>query len=244
MAHLEGRPGNRLLAALKPRDLTLLSPHLKVIDVSPGQHLFDPGDNVDVVHFPQTGTIGALILELRDGATSEAAMIGQEGAIGGIVSEGNKPAFAKGVIQIGGSSLRLKADDLDAAKSRSPTLRDHFARYSDCLLAQILQSTACNAVHDLDARLARWLLSMRDRTRSNELRITQDFIAQMLGVHRPYATRIVNKLEKQGLIEHRRGVVSIANLRKLEQQACECYAYIKRHFERLLPGVYPDWPSG
>jgi CRP-like cAMP-binding protein len=228
---------NRLLATLKPRDLALISSKLKTVALKAGDVLFEPGEDIDHISFPDRGMIASLILNLRDGASAETAMIGFEGAIGGIISEGEKPAFARGVVQIGGAALRLPTRVLDKAKQRSPALRDHFARYADCLLAQVLQSVACNAIHDFDARLARWLLTIQDRIGGDELRVTQDFISQMLGVQRTYTTRIVGKLQKQGAIESSRGTITIINRRKLEHQACECYAYLRRHFQRLLPDV-------
>jgi CRP-like cAMP-binding protein len=228
---------NRLLATLKPRDLALISSKLKTVALKAGDVLFEPGEDIDHISFPDRGMIASLILNLRDGASAETAMIGFEGAIGGIISEGEKPAFARGVVQIGGAALRLPTRVLDKAKQRSPALRDHFARYADCLLAQVLQSVACNAIHDFDARLARWLLTIQDRIGGDELRVTQDFISQMLGVQRTYTTRIVGKLQKQGAIESSRGTITIINRRKLEHQACECYAYLRRHFQHLLPDV-------
>lgn len=230
---------NRLLESLSAKDKALLTPGLKAVDIERGTALFEPGDDVTDVYFPTQGMIGALVLDLKGGTTAEAAMIGQEGAIGGIISEGDKPAFARATVQVEGKAFRLSTERLDDAKSRSPRLRDHFARYADCLLAQVLQSVACNAVHDFDARLARWLLTIQDRLGDDELHITQEFISQMLGVQRPYTTRIIGELEKSGAIEGRRGVIRIADRRKLEGRACECYAYLRRHFDRLLPGVYP-----
>lgn len=230
---------NRLLDSLSAKDRALLVPDLKPVSLDRGTALFEPGDDVVNVYFPVRGMIGALVLDLKGGVSAEAAMIGQEGAIGGVISEGDKPAFARATVQMEGKAFRLSTDRLDEAKAKSPRLRDHFARYADCLLAQVLQSVACNAVHDFDARLARWLLTIHDRLGDNELHITQEFISQMLGVQRPYTTRVIGKLEKSGAIEGRRGVILIANRRKLEGQACECYAYLRRHFERLLPGVYP-----
>lgn len=230
---------NRLLEGLSPKDRVLIAPGLKEVVLERGTVLFEPGQDVVDVYFPVKGMIGALVLDLKDGITAEAAMIGQEGAIGGIISEGDKPAFARATVQMEGKALRLSTDRLDDAKAKSPRLRDHFARYGDCLLAQVLQSVACNAVHDFDARLARWLLTIQDRLGEDELRLTQEFISQMLGVQRSYTTRIIGELEKTGAIEARRGVIRVVNRRKLEGQACECYSYLRRHFERLLPGVYP-----
>jgi CRP-like cAMP-binding protein len=239
MRHVKLGTENRLLAALKPRDLALISPKLESTTLKAEEVLFEPGEDIHTICFPCRGTIASLIVNLRDGASAETAMIGREGAIGGVISDGDKPAFARGVIQLGGPVLRLPTEALESAKRRSPTLRDHFARYADCLLAQVLQSVACNAVHDFDARLARWLLTIQDRTGDRELRLTQEFISQMLGVQRPYATRIVGELVSLGAIRKARGTIEIASRRKLENQACECYGYLRRHFDRLLPGVYP-----
>ena len=230
---------NRLLAALKTQDLELISSRLQPVSLESGDVLFDTADDVDTVRFPLPGTIASLVLNLQDGNSAETAMIGLEGAIGGIVSNGHKPAFARAIVQIGGPALMLSTDDLEAAKQQSPTLRDHFASYADCLLAQVLQSVACNALHDFDARLARWLLMVHDRASDDELQVTQDLVGEMLGVHRTYATRILGELEGQGTIRRGRGVIVIMDRRKLERQACECYADIRQHFDRLLPGVHP-----
>jgi len=231
--------GNRLLDSLSPRDRRMLTPSLRPLALDRGAVLLEPGEDVTQVYFPGPGTIAALVLHLRDGKSAEAAMIGAEGALGGIISNGEKPAYAHGVAEVAGPAFRLSTEVLENAKQRSPSLRDHFARYADCLLAQVLQSVACNAVHDFDARLARWLLATQDRCGQNELKVTQDFIAEMLGVRRPYATRIAGQLEERGAIVRGRGTITVVDRAKLERQACECYGYLRRHFERLLPGVYP-----
>ncbi|HTW33488.1 MAG TPA: Crp/Fnr family transcriptional regulator [Rhizomicrobium sp.] len=230
-----------MLDSLSPRDRHILTPDLRPLTLDRGDVLLEPGEDVVQIYFPGPGTIAALVLHLHDGKSAEAAMIGMEGAIGGIISNGDKPAFAHGVAEIAGPALRLSTDALEDAKQRSPSLRDHFARYADCLLAQVLQSVACNAVHDFDARLARWLLATQDRCGKNNLKVTQDFIADMLGVRRPYATRIAGQLEQTGSIHRGRGTITIVDRARLERQACECYGYLRNHFERLLPGVYPAY---
>ena len=239
MRRAQDTGGNRLLKALAPRDRRLLSKYLEAVMLVDGAVLFAPGEDVVSVYFPGPGTVTSLVLNLRDGATAEAALIGQEGAVGGVISGGDKPAFTRGVVQIGGPAMRLATNVLEKAKLQSPSLRDHFARYADCLLAQALQSVACNAIHDLDARLARWLLTLQDRIGSDDLHLTQEFIAEMLGVQRTYVTRVVGILEETGAIRKSRGILTVVNRGKLERQACECYAYLRRHFERVLPGVYP-----
>lgn len=201
--------------------------------------LFEPEEEVIDMTFPGPGVIASLVLNMQDGAAAEAAMIGHEGAVGGVISTGNKPAFARGVVQVGGASLSVSVDDLDDAKNQSPTLREHFARYADCLLAQVLQSVACNAIHPVEARLARWLLATHDRIGADELKLTQDFIAEMLGVQRTYVTRLLGQLAEGGSLRMARGSIFVTDRAQLEGQACECYAYLRRHFERVLPGVYP-----
>jgi len=235
--------GNRLLDSLSSKDRHILAPDLRPLKLDRGDVLLEPGEDVMQVYFPGPGTIAALVLHLRDGKSAEAAMIGMEGALGGIISNGDKPAFAHGVAEIAGPAHKLSTDALEDAKQRSPSLRDHFARYADCLLAQVLQSVACNAVHDFDARLARWLLATQDRCGQKHLKVTQDFIAEMLGVRRPYASRIAGQLEELGAIQRGRGTITIVDRAKLEHQACECYGYLREHFERLLPGVYPVYPN-
>lgn len=234
-----GQLTNRLLASLKPRDLELLSPDLEPVSLEPGAMLFAPGEDVTHMCFPGRDMIAALVLDLNEGETAEAAMVGREGAVGAVISEGAKPAFARGVVQIGGHGWRLPARTLDAAKQRSPELRDHFARYADCLMAQVLQSVACNASHELENRMARWLLTLQDRLGEPELRATQEFIAQMLGVQRSYVARVLGALEASGSIRRARGVLTVTDRGKLERQACECYRAVRDHFERILPGVYP-----
>jgi len=231
---------NRLIDALSADDHQLLARGLRPVTLAEGDVLFEPGEEVNEVCFPAPGTIAALVLTMRDGSVAEAAMIGQEGAIGGIISAGEKPAFARGVVQCGGAAFRLHTDDLEIAKSRSASLRDHFARYADCLLAQVLQSVACNALHDVEARLARWLLTAQDRIGTAKLHLTHDFMAEMLGVQRTYVTRVLGQLAKTEAVYPERGAVTILDRAKLSRQACECYGALKRHFQRVLPRVYPE----
>ena len=239
MASDAGQLTNQLLATLKPRDLALLSPRLEPVTFARGEVLFEPGDDVTHVCFPGRDMVAALVLDLQEGATAEAAMVGCEGAAGAIVSEGDKPAFARGVVQIGGHGHRLPAKTLDDAKQRSPELRDHFARYADCLMAQVLQSVACNASHALEDRMARWLLTLQDRLGGAQLRVTQEFIAQMLGVQRSYVAHVLHALEAGGSIRRARALITVTDRARLEGQACECYEAVRLHFERVLPGVYP-----
>src|SRR5712671_2029795 len=209
--------GNRLLAAVPAIDRALLEPHAEFVELAPGQVLFEPEQDVVITHFPLTGTMAALVVTLEDGNAAEAASIGREGAIGGIVSAGHKPAFARAVTVIAGPAMRIETARIEAAKDKSPVIRALFERYADALLAQILQSATCNAIHSPQQRLARWLLMTHDRVGSAELPLTQETIGEMLGVHRTTVIRVAKSLQSQGVIRYARGRVTITNRTGLEQ---------------------------
>jgi CRP-like cAMP-binding protein len=226
--------GNRLLAAVPAIDRAVLEPHLEFVELAQGQVLFEPEEDVVITHFPLTGTMAALIVVLEDGRTAEAASIGREGAIGGIVSAGHKPAFTRAVNQIAGPAFRVETARIEVAKQHSSVVRDLFDRYADVLLAQVLQSVVCNAFHPMRQRLARWLLMTQDRIASNELALTQEFLAQMLGVHRSTVIRAARLLQNDGVVRSARGHLTIANRAKLEKASCECYGAVALHYERIL----------
>jgi DNA-binding transcriptional regulator YhcF (GntR family) len=224
--------GNRLLAAIPAIDRAMLEPHAEFVELEHGQVLFEPEEDVVITHFPLTGTMAALIVVLEDGRTAEAASIGREGALGGIVSAGHKPAFARAMTQIAGPAFRLETARIEVVKQRSSVVRDLFDRYADVLLAQVLQSVVCNAFHPM--RLARWLLMTQDRIASNELPLTQEYLAQMLGVHRSTVIRFAQLLQNDGVIRSARGRLTVVNRAKLEKASCECYGAVARHYERIL----------
>jgi CRP-like cAMP-binding protein len=227
--------GNRLLAAVPAVDRALLEPYVQFVELAHGQVLFEPEEDVVISHFPLTGTMAALVVALEDGKTAEAASIGREGAIGGIVSAGHKPAFTRAVTVIAGPALRVETARIEIAKETSSAVRELFARYADALMAQILQSVTCNALHSPQQRLARWLLMTHDRVGSAELPLTQETIGEMLGVHRTTVIRVAKSLQDQGLIRYGRGRVAITNRHGLEQVVCECYSAVVRHFKRAVP---------
>lgn len=226
---------NRLLDALGEADRRFLLPFAEPVDLKAGAVLVESGDDVIYTYFPTSGAMVALILVMHDGAVAEAATIGKEGAIGGIVSTGHKPAFARAMVQLPGTCIRVDTARLEEAKGRSPYFRDLFSRYADALLAQVLQSVVCNALHPLDQRCCRWLLTTRERVGANELDVTQEFIAQMLGVQRTTVTRTLGDLVRRGLIHQARGRITIQDAAKLEAASCECYRAVRDHFERILP---------
>lgn len=231
------RSANRLLAALSPREFEILEPHLEVTQLARGRVLFEPGDDVVVTYFPCRRTMASLLIVTRDGREVEAATIGREGAVGGIVSAGNKPAFGRAVVQIDGEALCIPTSHLEAAKMGSTRFADLFARYSDALLAQMMQGVACNALHHADERCARWLLASHDRAGDGIIHLTQESLAEMLGVQRTTLSTITAGLAARGLIRTHRGRVEIIDRPGLERAACECYETVEAHFARLLPEV-------
>jgi len=232
--------GNRLLATLGPADRALLDSAAEVVTLAKGDILFRSGDDVTAAHFPAPGTMVSLIIDLADGRSIEVATIGKEGAVGGIVSCGKPPAFARAEVQLAGSALRVDVKALEAAKARSSHIRDIFCRYADALLAQIMQSVACNAAHPLEARLCRWLLTTHDRALGGEIALTQEYLAGMLGVQRTTVSGAARALQEEGLISYRRGNLRIKRLDLIEDKACDCYRSVEEHFRRVLPEVKPQ----
>ncbi len=231
--------GNRLLRAMGRADRDLLRPHLHPIELRKGMVLIEAGEDVTRCYFPCDGTIAALVVALPDGTLTETATVGREGAIGGIVSLGQKPAFARAVVQVGGNALWIDSERLEACKDSSNSFRDLISRYADCLLAQVLQSVACNALHSLEPRFCRWLLHVQDRTGGSDVPLTQEVLAEMLGVQRTTVTAVAASLQAKGLIQTRRGRIAVIDRAGLEAIACACHGAVVDHFERLLPGVYP-----
>lgn len=234
-----GRPTNLILGHFPKAALEIIRPAIEHVVLGPGETLFEPGDEVTHAHFPLGSAVVALVLPMQDGRLVEAATIGREGAVGGIVSLGLKPAFTRAAVQIPGTAARLSLTTLENAKRAAPKTHDLLARYADCLTAQVLQSVACAAIHPLEARCARWLLMTHDRLQRADLPLTQEALAETLGVARTYVTRIASALQRSGAIEYRRGVIHIKRRSVLEHKVCECYDSIRQHFDRVLPGIYP-----
>lgn len=231
------RLANRLLAALGARDFEVLRPHLETVALPRGKVLFEPGDDVHTTYFPCVRTMVSLLIVTRDGREVEAATIGREGAVGGIVSEGHKPAFGRAVVQVPGSAFAISTSHLEAAKLGSPRFGDLFSRYADALLAQMMQGVACNALHSVEERCARWLLATHDRAGDHIIQLTQESLAEMLGVQRTTVSAVTSAMAARGLIKTVRGRVTILDRKGLEQIACECYEAVEGHFARVLPEV-------
>ncbi len=235
-------PRNNLLAALNPRDWALLRPHLAPIQLRAGEVLYEPGDVVRQVYFPCDSTLIAFRVVLQDGRAVETALVGREGAIAGIVSQGRLPAYARAEVQYPGPALRMDLADLETAKVQSLTLRHLFARYADCVMAQVFQSVACNAAHSIEQRAAKWLLSAMERTGDTRFPMTQEQLAGMLGVGRSYVSRVIQQLKQQHILDTHRGGLVVTDLDGLGRLACGCQASVRRHFDEVLRGVYPDEP--
>jgi CRP-like cAMP-binding protein len=231
---------NRLLSTFSPAERALLEPAATIVELSRGDVLFEPGADVPATHFPSAGTVVAIVIGIADGRTVEVATIGKEGAVGGIVSGGKAPAYARAVVQVPGFALRVDLKALEAAKARSPHVRDLFSRYADALLAQVMQSVACNAFHPLEARCCRWLLTAQDRSGGDEIPLTQEYLAEMLGVQRTTVSAVARMLQEQGLIRYRRGTIRILDRAAVEQRSCECYESVERHFREVLPEIRPQ----
>lgn len=234
---LPSRTANRLLAALSAREFDVLAPHFEPVTLARGKVLFEPGDDVTTTYFPCHRTMASLMIVTQDGREVEAATIGREGAVGGIVSSGNKPAFGRAVVQIPGDALAIPTSHLEAAKTGSARFSELFSRYADALLAQMMQSVACNALHRADQRCARWLLATHDRAGDKIIHLTQESLAEMLGIQRTTVSAVTGVLQDRGLIRTFRGRVEIVDRPGLERAACECYAAVEAHFARLLPEV-------
>ena len=232
------RTGNLLLDALSASDRALIAPHLEHRSYATGTTVFEAGDEVTHITFPCDHAVVALVVATRDGRTAETATIGHDGAVGGLVSQGRVAASANALVQVGGPTLRLDTDRLQEAAGRSASLRDLFARYADCFVAQLLQTAACNALHPIEQRCLRWLLTLQDRLGGDTIPITHEVLAAMLGVQRTYLTRILRTLQDQGLVRAGRGRITLVDRSTVSAAACECHGRVRRHCETVLGAVY------
>lgn len=208
--------------------------------MKPGEVLQQAGDEVVDTWFPCGPSMACFCVSAQDGdGFVEVALIGREGAIGGIVSNGQVPSYATARVLYGGQFLRVKISTLEQAKLDSIALRHWFSRYSDCLLAQVFQTAACNARHTVTQRTAKWLLAAMSRTGKADLTVTQRQLAEMLGVGRSFIARTVSRFREEGILGTRRGVFIITDEARLRATSCKCTAAIEDHFDTVLHGIYP-----
>jgi CRP-like cAMP-binding protein len=227
---------NRLLFALTSEDRSLLAPHLKEMSFELGMLLQEPDKPVEYVYFPHQGMI-SLLAVMSDGEGIETATVGNEGVVGAMAAFGIRRGLARAVVQAPLVASRISSVQFRAAVQKSETLRNLMANYSEALLAQVQQTAACNALHAMESRLARWLLQTRDRIDSDVLPLTQEFLSQMLGVRRTTVTLAANQLEQAGLIKNRRGRIVVMDRMGLEGVACECYAIVRDQMSAALPEI-------
>jgi CRP-like cAMP-binding protein len=235
MRRPEAQLQNRLLESLPAEDYGLVAPHLGPMDLERGRLLYDPGDRVDVVYFPLDGVISLMTL-MENGAAIESATIGREGALGLMAAVSPRQSLSRAIVQTPVKAIRIGAAQLHEAWEKSPRIRDLVDRHNEALFGHAIQSVACNALHSVEARFCRWLLTCHDRISSDTVALTQEFLADMLGVQRTTVTAVARTLQAKGAIRYRRGVVDIVDRAALEQLTCECYGVIHRTYERLLPG--------
>ncbi len=233
---------NRLLAALEPEDFALLEPHLEIVNLKRGQVLYEMGDAISHAYFPHD-TIISLVNVMEDGGTVEVGVFGREGVLGLLSALVTREAFGRYVVQLSGTASRIPFERLDEVRNARPNLRRLIMRYGEALLAHTFQNVSCNAVHPVEARCRRWILSMHDRVGQDTLPLIHEFLAEMLGVQRSTVSVATRTLQSAGLIRQSRGGITVIDRAGLEETACECYGKIRRVYQRLLPGTYPPTAS-
>ena len=230
--------GNHLLDALPIVDYDHLVPHLENTVMKLGDVLYEPGVKLPYVYFPTT-CIVSLLYVMEDGASAEIAIVGNEGILGVSLFMGGETTPSRAVVQAAGDALRLRADVLKREFGRFGATMHLLLRYTQALLTQMAQTAVCNRHHSVDQQLCRWLLLSLDRVPSNELKMTQELIANMLGVRREGVTEAAGKLQAAGLLHYRRGKITVLDRPGLEARSCECYQVVKDEFDRLLPNAFP-----
>lgn len=228
-------PGdNLLIAALPEESRQRLLPNLKLVDFPLGKVLYESGDTVKHVYFP-TDCIVSLLYMMSNGASAEISVVGKEGIVGVAVFMGGESTTSRAIVQSAGSAFRLPRQQLKDEFNRHSEFLHLMLRYTQSLITQMAQTAVCNRHHSIDQQLCRWLLLSLDRLPSDELIMTQELIANMLGVRREGVTEAAGKLDRLGVIQYKRGHIRVLDRTKLERLSCECYAVVKKECDRLLP---------
>ena len=225
---------NHLLASLPTEAWERLEPHLELTPMPLGLVLYESGSQLQHVYFPTT-CIVSLLYVMEDGHSAEIAIVGNEGMVGVALFMGGETTPSRGLVQSSGFAYRLSGKLLKSEFVRGGPMQRLLLRYTQALITQMAQTAVCNRHHSVDQQLARWLLLSLDRLASNDLVMTQELIANMLGVRREGVTEAAGKLQKLDLISYSRGRITVLDRPALEQYSCECYAVVKREFDRLLP---------
>jgi CRP-like cAMP-binding protein len=224
---------NHLLASLLAADFELLRPHLRPVQLVQGAVLVEAGGPLTRVYFPHSGVI-SLVASLADGEMIEVAMVGRDSIFGASAALDGRISVTNAIVQLPGTASVLDVAYLRKASDKNSAFRTTLIRHEEVLFAQAQQSAACNAAHTVEARLSRWLLCMRDLSESDTLPITQEFLAQMIGVQRNSVSIVANTLQQAGVIRYNRGLIEITDLEGLKKTSCECYEAVKAHYDRLL----------
>jgi CRP-like cAMP-binding protein len=225
---------NRLLAALPHSESQRWLPDLEPVDFSLGEVLYESGITLSHVYFPTTAII-SLLYVMENGASAEIAVVGKEGVVGISLFMGGESTSSRAVVQSAGKGFRLKAQLMKQEFNRTGPVLHLLLRYTQALITQMSQTAVCNRHHSLDQQLCRWLLLSLDRLEGNQLVMTQELIANMLGVRREGVTEGALKLQHAGLIQYARGHITVLDRAALEERSCECYAVVKKEYDRLLP---------
>lgn len=225
---------NRLLGALPDAEWARWSPHLEPVDLPLGKVLYESGTKLSHVYFPTTSIV-SLLYVMEDGSSAEIAVVGREGIVGISLFMGGESTPSRAVVQSAGRGFRLRADLLMQEFNRAGPVLHLLLRFTQALITQMAQTAVCNRHHSLDQQLCRWLLLSVDRLDSDELQMTQELIANMLGVRREGVTEAAGHLQQAGLVRYRRGHITLLDRGGLEKRTCECYAVVRKEYERLLP---------
>jgi CRP-like cAMP-binding protein len=232
----EAFAGNGLLSTFSREARALLEPYGEMIELNAGEVVLQRGESVQASLFPVDSTIISMAVELSGGRTIEVASIGFRGAVGGIISCGQAPAFTRATVLVGGPAYRISMRALEDAKQRSDFISNLFCRYSDYLLACVMQQVACNAFHSIPERAARWLLHAQDRA-GDRIELTQEALAGLLGVQRTTVNAVIQQLSSEGVISTGRGKIFVTDRAGLKRRACECYERLEEHFAAVIgPG--------
>ena len=225
---------NRLLAGIHEDELRRLLPNLELVTLKLGEVLYESGEKLDYVYFPTTAIISLLYI-MENGATAEIGVVGNDGLVGIAIFMGGDTTPNRAVVQSAGRTLKIRAESLKEEFTRGGRFHNLCLRYTQALITQISQTAVCNRLHSLDQQLCRWLLLSHDRLPSNRLIMTQDLIANMLGVRREGVTHAAKRLQTAGYISYVRGDMSIIDRKGLESCVCECYQVVREEYDRLFP---------
>jgi CRP-like cAMP-binding protein len=228
---------NRLLAALTPEDFAFLEPHLTIIDLQRGETLYEAGQTIAHTYFPHDAMV-SLVTVMHDGKTVEMATFGCEGLFGLVSAFVTRQSFGRYIVQLSGTASRIELGKMHEAMAARPEIQRLVLLFTEALLAQTLQTVACNAVHGVEARCCRWILMSQDRAGHPDLPLTHEFLAEMLGVQRSTVSDVARAIQDKGLIRQGRGIITVTDRPGLEAAACECYGTIRQKFQQLLPNTY------